>query len=982
MSLFTHCVNRLKPTRLGVRRTAQATLLTTVATTASCLTVTLPSTALAQHATTLPAVDGAPLPTHDGFTVGTLDNGLTYMIKEHTTPPGWVAVRLLVTSGSLNEDEDQRGLAHFFEHLAFNGSEHFPPGSLIPTFEDMGVEFGRNLNASTGFDRTLYLVNLPKNDDATLETGLTWASDVAFRISLTPNEIDKERGVITEEWRTGRGAGERIREKMWGSMMPGAKLPARWPIGIIDVINAADSERLQRYYDRWYRPNKMTLMIVGDVNAEAILPTIEKLFNVPTRDGGTNAPDRSAEITPYADQKSIVVTDPEFVGCDVDLVYLSEGLPGVTTVETFREQQVNTIASFIFTRRLDNMIQEGGMPFRQASADISPVFRQFTYSSVSASGEPNDWAPSLEIISQEVNRIHQFGAVDSELERAKNAILAGVRQFAAREDTFPSQALAGYAIGVVNNGDTLMSAAQTADVLEDIFPTITLADINASLQKYFDPSRIAFTLTLPENDDVHAPTDEAFLAVATAALAIPVQPYTEEAAVAALMTDAPKAGATVSETTDDELQITTTMFANNVVMHYMHNDLYENTVSVTINIEGGEIEETEETRGLTAAAVAAWNQSATSTLTSPQINDLMSDKNTNVSVSGGSRDSVQLTISGLPDDLEFGLQLAHLLLTDPIVEPSAHANWSNGLLEQINARRFDPSAQLRASLASARTDDIRYAMITEANVKANTIERTTAWMQHLIASNPIEVTVVGDVEFTDMKSLIAQYVGSLSNKETVGSVAQPLRNLKVHQGPQHIKTTFVSKEPLSMGFICFRGADSADVKEKRLLEVAASILSTRLNREIREERGIVYSIGAVSVPSDVFPDVGLFYAASQCAPENAQQLVDVGMDEFAKFAQDGPSGDEVQTALAQITSNLSQAVQDPGYWVNGLSHIGIRSNSMDELRDHLQFFEEEVTSQDIHDAFKKYFVEDRMITVQVLPISEEEAAAADDGHSG
>lgn len=913
----------------------------------------------------------APLPTHPDFKVGKLAHGLRYMIREHATPPGWVAIRLLETSGSLNEDDDQRGLAHFFEHLAFNGSEHFPAGTLIPTFENLGVEFGRNLNASTGFDRTLYMVNLPTNDPETVRTGLTWASDVAFRIGLSAEEIEKERGVILEEYRTGLGADERIQKKMWSAMMPGARLPERWPIGVEEVIKGANRERLGRYYDTWYRPNKMTLMVIGDVKAGAILPVINELFDVPSRDGGKNEPDRSAGVTAYYDQKSIVVTDPEFVGCDVDLTYLDEGLPPVTTLEAFRQQQILDMASYIFGRRLDNMIAEGGMPFRSAQAAVAPVFRSFTYSTVSVSCDPDQWQASLEILAEEVKRIFEYGVIDSELERAKKATLAQAKAFAAQEPTFPSQVMASIAISQVNAGDTLMSGEQAAELLEKVMPTISLDEVNAVYAHYFDPSKMAFSLTLPEKEDVEVPSEATLLSVAREALKRDVSPFSEEAGATSLMTEIPEAGRIAEKTTDDELGITTVRFADNVLAHHKFNDFRKNSISVTISIEGGEIEETAETRGITEAAIAAWNQSATHELSSTQITDLMSDKNINISVGGRNRDSVQVTVSGLPDDLESGLQLAYLLLTDPVVEESAFANWKNQMLENLDGRQFNQIEQLRIQLNLARTDDPRFRLITRANVESLSAEKVQDWMRHLIADGPIEVSVVGDMKYDQVMPLMARYVGSVSPRASVGSVVAGLRNVVAKKGPQNRIGYFVSQEDKAFGFVAFRGPNSTDVKEKRLMDVAASIMSTRMNKEIREARGIVYSIGTVSVPADVYPDLGMFYAASMCSSANADQLVNVSQEMYGEFAKEGPSEGEVQTALAQITANLGQAVKTPNFWSGGLSHLAMRGGTLDELRDPVSFFENEVTAEDVQDVFRRYFVPERMITVKVLPKGED-----------
>ena len=918
-----------------------------------------------------------PLPTRSDFTIGTLDNGLTYAIKEHQTPPGWVAIRLLEKSGSLNEDEDQRGLAHFFEHLAFNGSDHFPAGTLVPTFEKLGVQFGQNLNASTGFDRTLFMVNLPKNDAETIRTGLLWTSDVAFHIGLSPEEIEKERGVILEEYRTGLGASERIQKKMWAAMMPGALLPQRWPIGLEKVIKGANRERLERYYNTWYRPNKMTIMVVGDVKTDEILPVIRELFNQPSRDKGQNAQDHTAGVTPYEDQMAIVVTDPEFVGCDLDLTHLDSEIPPVTTVDTFRQRQILNMASYIFSRRMDNLIAGGGMPFRTAQAAVSPVFGAFSFSSAGVSCDPDQWSDSLSIIAQETKRIYQYGAVESELDRAKKAVMSQMKAFAAREDTLPSQSIAGMVINQFNSGDTPTSAAQQVKILEKIQPGITIDDINKVYKHYFNPEKMAVTLTLPEKEGVSVPTEDALLTNGQEALSKPVDPYTEEDASDSLMTTLPIPGRIADKHTDEGLDITTVRFADNVLAHYKFNDFTKKTVTVTIAIEGGEIEETAETRGLTNAAVAAWNQSATSKLSSSQIQDLMSDKNITVRVGGrggADRDSVTITVSGLPEDLEAGMQLAYLLLTDPIVEDSAFQNWVDANLEEIKGRQFNQIAQLRHQLNLARTDDPRYKLLTKENVDAITKDRVADWMKHLIADSPIEVSVVGDMTYDEVIPLLARYLGSLPARPAVGSVADQLRNITVKEGPQNLTGYFTSKEDKAFGFIAFRGANKTDVKNDRLLNVAASILSTRMTKEIREERSIVYSIGVANVSSDVYPDLGMFYAASMCASGNADELVQVAQEMYDTFAKEGPTDDEVKTALAQITANLDRALKMPAYWSRELSHFAMRHGTMEALRDPVEFYNKEVTADAIHDTFAHYYTPKRIITVKVLPKSEDNNA--------
>lgn len=267
---------------------------------------------------------------------GTLDNGVRWIFRAHDNPPNKMALMIHVNTGSLNETEPQRGLAHFLEHMAFNGSENFPPGELIPYFERIGMEFGADLNAFTSFDQTAYMLFLPDTTVPQVDKGLMVLSDYAFRLLLTPEEIDKERGVILEELRAGQSAQQRMRDELYTRLFDGMRLGERLPIGTEEVIAHAPREQFVDYYRTWYRPERITLLMVGDADFEQYRALVEKWFGqyrpeIPAR------PEQPAGLHPFGEQRALVITDPEYAQGDITLIALRPGRPPVTTTALARQ---------------------------------------------------------------------------------------------------------------------------------------------------------------------------------------------------------------------------------------------------------------------------------------------------------------------------------------------------------------------------------------------------------------------------------------------------------------------------------------------------------------------------------------------------------------------------------------------------------------------------------------------------------------------
>ena len=485
---------------------------------------TIPLLALVALAVPTPAAE--KLPTDERIKTGTLANGVKWMFRHHENPPQKMALLVHVSTGSLNETEEQRGLAHFLEHMAFNGTENFKPGELIPYFESIGMEFGPDLNAFTSFDQTVYMLFLPNPKVETVESGLKVLSDYAFRQLLLTDELDKERGVIAAELRAGMSAQQRIRDKLFERLFAGMRLSKRIPIGTREVIEKAPRAEFESYYRTWYRPDRVTLMVVGDGALDDYLPVIEKWFSQ-YKPATEAQPDKGPEFKPFTAERAIVLSDPDYATGDVDVYNLLPGRPPTTTLEQARVDLVEHVGNWIMARRFAERVKKGEASYRQAATATIGLFNQGLLIDTSALGEPKDWEKMLAEVVVEVNRAREHGLLPQELELARKELLADAERAVRTEPTREAEGMILEMGGKVNEREPIMSAQQEFDLLNKVLPTITLAEVNTAFAANFKPGTFAYVLTMPQKEDVKLPSEDDVLAAAKAAQARKTEPLTD-----------------------------------------------------------------------------------------------------------------------------------------------------------------------------------------------------------------------------------------------------------------------------------------------------------------------------------------------------------------------------------------------------------------------------------------------------------------------
>jgi len=908
----------------------------------------------------------ALLPVDPAVRIGTLANGVTYWVRPHATPPGKITLWMRVGTGSLNEADGQEGLAHYLEHMAFKGTEHFPAGELISYFESIGLRFGQHQNAFTGFDQTTYTLSLPDTRPETLDKGLLYLADIAFRMRLAAADVEKERGVILEEKRARKGIQQRLTDKLFPELLPGSRAARRLPIGLEETIARLQRDDFVAYYTTWYHPGKVTILAVGDASADTIVATITKYFATWQRDQGAPT-DKDAGIQPYDTVRPLVMTDPELTTSSVEALAFRPHTP-TKTVADVRRKLLEWLGTWMVNRRIEQRIREGTAPYQTASVYQGMFLGMTEQIGASAEAAPASWAEALTALITDVQSARLHGFAEQELESAKKAILAAAEHAAQTESTQDAQAFLRTMNRALSMGEQPRSAAQKVELLRQLLPGIPSAEVTAAFATNFAPEPRAYVLSLPEQAGLEIPSRDALHTVIETVLAQPVTPWQSKARPTALLDKAPQPGSIVEQTRFAPLEITQATFSNNVRLHYRFMDFKKDHVTVTITLAGGAIRENAEQRGLTEVATRALSTPATTRFSSTDIRDIMTGKK--VAVEGRmTEDTVVLSVAGAPEALEDGLQLAHVLLQDARLEPASVTLWKDQKLQELAATRTRIDARAREAAALVTSgNDPRRALLTPEQVKARAEAMATAqaWLDELLRAAPMEVAIVGDIPESRALELAATYLGSLPARPRHDARLASLRQVAGFTGPLERTLEVETITPRAQPILLWRCADWQDVRGRRLMSIASRILERRVRQEVREERGLTYSTFTYARPSKVYPDTSALYVEFTADPDKVTEAVALAKSVVERLAAEGPTDAEMETVRKQLQNDLGTMYKEPRFWVEVLSDLEYHGTKLADLdgviEKFLAFSKDEVAAE-----MRKTVVPERFAIIMARP---------------
>ncbi len=507
-----------------------------------------------------------------------------------------------------------------------------------------------------------------------------------------------------------------------------------------------------------------------------------------------------------------------------------------------------------------------------------------------------------------------------------------------------------------------LSAQQSLDLTQSLIGTVTLDEVNAAFRGNFAPDARLLVVIMPKKEDVPVPSDADLLAVARTVAGAEVAAPEERKLPEGLLAREPSPGTVASSEEDKDLGVLSVTFDNGVRAHLRSMDFKKDQVFVRITLAGGIIQETAANRGVSNVAALAFTQPASDTLTSTDIEDLMTGKNVDLD-GAAAPDALTINVTSATKDIEDAFRLVHLMLTHPRIEPSALARWKQQADQSIEEQRTDPAAQAGERMAALLSgDDVRFRTLTHADVGRLTLEEGQAWLDRLVRSAPIELAVVGDIDRDRALQLTQKYLGSLPARPLRDASLDALRKLSFKSGPLRATVGVPTITPRAVVVEGWRGADWTQVKDRRILQIMSQVLSTRLRVEIREKRGLTYTVYAYTRPGQAYPGEGLLGITFTADPQKASGAADLSMDIGRKLAAEGPTDDELSTVRKQFTNSILTSQKEPTYWVAVMADMDYHGTVLADVKDALKQYTS-YTREEMMDVMARYMTPERSVQV-------------------
>ncbi len=866
----------------------------------------------------------APLPLDPLVRTGTTRSGVRFYVRRNSRPEGRAELRLVVRSGSLQEDERQLGLAHFVEHMAFNGTEHFAKNEAIEYLRSIGMEFGADVNAFTGFDRTVYQLRVPTDDEEAVERGLLILEDWASGLTFAAEEIDRERGVVIEEWRGGRGAAARISDQHLPVLLAGSPRATRRPIGDPDLLRTFPHEDLIRYYRTWYRPERMAIVAVGDFDPERMQRRIERAFR---KLGSRQArrqraeSERPAEIEDRVELSSAdrfsLATDPEIQRPRLEHV-VRHAAPRGGSIGDFRDDLIDSLFLRMFNQRLGELLQQAEPPFLSAGAGLQRVDASTVLFTLAMSPQEGLLLEGLDSVAVEAERVRRHGFLDSELERQRGVFLRAFERAWEERDTTSSGAFVADYIDHFVDAEPYPDAAQRLDLVRRLLPAITLEEINARSQRWSSGDDRVTLLTAPDSEAEDLPDGEAILDRLEAVREREVEPWVDEVSTTPLMETLPEPGEVTTRRQIEELDLHHWSLSNGIEVYLKVTDFKRDEVLLRAFSPGGTSLVSEEEFPSAVMSQTVLGISGLGEHSMIELGKMLSDKVVSISPTLD-EEGEGFQGGGSPQDLETLFQLLHLQATAPRDDPEAFASFENRMAGLVRNRRSRPEIVFGEAIEEALYDDHpRRQPFDEAFLER--IDHDTVLRVHrerFADLGDFTFVIVGAFELDAMEALVERYLASLPSE---GRREAP-RDVGVRIVPGEVtREIAMGVEEKAQVQLVLSGAFEQSVEERLRLHVMVEVLRSRLRDRVREDLGGTYGVG-LSASTSHWPTESFRLTVSFGAdPERIDELVEVVFEEMDRMRREAPEVSELEKVRETERRNRETALRQNGFWLGTLAY--------------------------------------------------------------
>lgn len=923
--------------------------------------------------------EGSDLRPDPAATFGVLENGIRYVIHPNSEPKGRASLRLLVLAGSLHEEENERGVAHFLEHMAFNGSRNFAPGTLIEVFQRMGMSFGGDTNASTGFDRTQYLIELPDTREATLAEGLRVLADDAGGLLLQPAEIDKERGVILSEMRARDTIGYRTQVAQFGFMLGTTRLPARMPIGLTEVIEHAPRERFVEFWNAWYRPERLVVVVVGEVEVEVVRRQIAAAFG-PLAARAPARPEPDFGTVPSFDGvRAGYHGEPEAPSTRVSLNCFSRS-PAEPDAAAKRLRGVpRTLALGMLNRRLAELAKAPGSPFLQAAATAGESFRFLREASLDLTCKPDKWPAALAAGEQELRRAMEHGFQPDELKEVVASSVAALEQAVRAAPTRRSSAIANTHLASLVSGEVFTSPADRLALLRPAMEQATAEDCAAALREAFGMNGLHVMVS----GNAVIPGD-AVAAVAAAyeeSRVVAVLPKAAEEARAWAYTDFGPTGQVAKREHVADLDLDLVSFANGVRLNLKRTDFDAGRILVSVRLPGGSMTEPVNQPGLAQIASSVFNGGGLGRHSTSDLRRLLSGHQAGGSMAlspdalvlayptqSGARSGRAAGASGTNrEDLLLTLQVLAAHLSDPGFRPEGFAQYQRTVDLIYGTVERTPTGPIVTEVARlAAGGDQRFGLTPKDVAAKRTLAELRAWLLPQLASGPVEIAIVGDLDPEATIDAVARTFGALPPRASVDSTEKP-RPVSFPAQPFNQRYTIASQIQKGLVALYWPTTDGMDPRRARRLSLLASVYSDRLRLKIREEMGGSYSPRAQSNASDTYAGYGYLSTQIDVAPAEADKVAEAAIAIADDLARNGVTEEELNRARQPALTAARDSGRSNTYWLGSvLARAQGKPEVLDWARTRVSDLEA-ITTAELGALARRYLGRDRVSRATVLP---------------
>lgn len=900
------------------------------------------------------------IPVDPNVRIGTLQNGMKYYIQKNIKPEKKVELRLAVNVGSVMEDDDQKGLAHFMEHMNFNGSKNFPDNKLIDFLQSIGIKFGQHLNAYTVFDETVYELPVPLDKPGNLDAGLKVMEDWAFNATLSDKEINKERGVVLEELRLGLGAEQRMRDKYIPKIFYNSKYAERLPIGDKNTLQNFKPEAIRRFYKDWYRPNLMALIVVGDINVDEVEAKIKKNFS-PYKNPQNERPRTIAEVPNHKETFVVIESDPEATRSLVQLMYNELGNRKIITTEAdFNQYLVESLFSNMLNYRLQELIYSATPPFTEGFVTKSNLIgTKDTFKSIAVTQDGKQLS-ALKVLMEETERAKRFGFSQSELDRAKAEMLSSIENTYNNREKIESEAFAGMYIRNFLYKNIIAGIEWEFNQNKKVIPTITLDQVNNVLKNYIrDENRIVI-ITGPRKDNIVQPTEAQVLAVFDEVKNAQLTPYADKTTIKNLVDPINSKGKIVKSESDSKLGTTTFTLSNGAKVTYKKTNFKEDEIVFSATSLGGTSSLSNSDLEKTEWAFPALGEAGFNTYSKNDISKFLSGKQVST---GYSVASLSLSFGGstTKKDFETLFQIVYGYFTGLNYDPASFNSYKIKEKTVYDNSLSNPQIYFENEVSKyIYQKNPRFLGIIPDEKAWEKTDYKLAYdfyRQKTANAGNFHFYFVGNVDEAQLKKYAEQYLASLPSTgktETYKDLGYRPLYTSVN------KTIKKGKDPKSLVQIIYKGETKYDEKENLAMKALGKVATIKIIEKLREEEGGIYGGGAIGFLSKIPYGEYTFSINFPCGPENAEKLTKIAIAEVQKLAERGPEQKDLDKFKEGEMNDYSTDMKSNIFWLQNIANYQLEGGDKYEILNYVNNVKA-LTTKDLQTVAKKYLTKNQMI---------------------